>query len=178
MYLYFLNLIFFFVIRPKTPQPIELSSCAWCALGSFPWRLPHLVSSALVLFPHGAAKREIRIFFYFERERLFGVILSMARWWLEAQTCIHNLYKSCGEPSLLDQCAQYKFGPGVICTIKIAHRRTLLDGLWQLWVDAWRRGKLNWTTVAFFHTQREPLVLTEEVFFLLHNDICIQMSVM
>ena len=129
MYLYFLNLIFFFVIRPKTPQPIELSSCAWCALGSFPWRLPHLVSSALVLFPHGAAKREIRIFFYFERERLFGVILSMARWWLEAQTCIHNLYKSCGEPSLLDQCAQYNFGPCVIYTIKIAHRRTLLDGL-------------------------------------------------
>ena len=33
----------------------------------------------------------------------------MAWWWLEAQTCIHILYKSCGEPSLLDQCAQYKF---------------------------------------------------------------------
>ena len=55
----------------------------------------------------------------------------MARWWLEAQTCIHNLYKSCGEPSLLDQCAQYKFGPGVIYTTKIAHCRTLLNGLWQ-----------------------------------------------
>ena len=40
-------------------------------------------------------------------------------------------HKSCGEPSLLVQCTRYKFGPGVIHTIEIAHRSTLLDGLWQ-----------------------------------------------
>ena len=41
----------------------------------------------------------------------------------------HISYKSCGGPSLLVQCTQYKFGPGVIQTIEKAHRRTLLEGL-------------------------------------------------
>ena len=39
------------------------------------------------------------------------------------------LHKFCGEPSLLVQCTPYKFGPGIIHTLKIAHRRTLLEGL-------------------------------------------------
>ena len=38
-------------------------------------------------------------------------------------------HKSRGEPSLLVQCSRYEFGPKVIHTIEMAHRRTLLEGL-------------------------------------------------
>ena len=88
----------------------------------------------------------------------------MARWWLEAQTCIHILYKSCGEPSLLDQCAQYKFSTGRHPYDKNSPLQNF--NRWTLAVlfayFAWRRDvwpTLHWTTtVAFFRTQREPLM--------------------
>ena len=48
-------------------------------------------------------------------------------------SCSHShsyiSYKSCGGPSLLVQCTQYKFWLDVIQTIEKARRRTLLEGL-------------------------------------------------
>ena len=61
--------LYIFIIRPETPQPIAVSSCA---VGSFPLQLSQVMIGSIFLLSPGLfflteqLKKKNRIFYYFE----------------------------------------------------------------------------------------------------------------